>query len=95
MGTVIASRDPDGIKTRCGFANGISLSSNGKFGGVDFWCKNIDIAILSHSKDNFVANVLDDHNQPRWEDMRIYRCLEMGNKHKIRGLKRDLREACP
>ncbi|XP_021771683.1 uncharacterized protein LOC110735805 [Chenopodium quinoa] len=60
------------IKNRCGFSNGLCLSSVGNSGGMGFWWKDINANVVSYSDHHFEVNLLDDNNTPRWRAIGIY-----------------------
>ncbi|XP_021775080.1 uncharacterized protein LOC110738941 [Chenopodium quinoa] len=69
------------IRNRCGYSNGLCLSSNGSSGGVGFWWKDVNVDIVSYSLHHFHANVLDVNNTPISRAVGLYGWPEQANKH--------------
>ena len=49
----------DQIKNKCGFMNGISLSSNGRLDRIGFWWDEIVVQIISYFEHHFLETMLD------------------------------------
>lgn len=82
------------IRNRCGFSDGLCLSSNGNSGGIGLWWKDMDVSVLSFSAHHVHAVVLDEQKCPSWHAVGIYGWPETGNKHLTWQLLRQIRNQC-
>ncbi|KAL2928072.1 hypothetical protein RDABS01_023405 [Bienertia sinuspersici] len=49
----------DVVKKKCGFSNGVCLSSNGRSGGMGFWWNELNVQTKSFSEHHFEADILN------------------------------------
>lgn len=82
------------IRNRCGFSNGLCLSSDGNSGGVGLWWNDLDVSVLSFSSHHIHAVVVDENQNPIWHDVGVYGWPETGNKHLTWQLLRQVRQPC-
>ncbi|XP_021713566.1 uncharacterized protein LOC110681747 [Chenopodium quinoa] len=94
METKVDSSVTERIKRRCGFENGICLSSVGRSGGMCFWWRELNVEMLSYSIHHFSANIRDGDGTPLWRAMGIYGWPETENKYKTWDLMRNLKQSC-
>ena len=83
------------VHNRCGFSNGLCLSSTGHYGGVGLWWNELDISVLSFSPYHIHAVVLDGNKNPSWHAVGIYGWPETANKHQTWQLLRQVRQQYP
>lgn len=81
METMIDDKKLERVKKRCGYNDGVCVSSNGNSGGIGFWWKNINVQTKSYSAHHFEVDVLDEANNPYWKAVGIYGWSESSNKH--------------
>ncbi|XP_021852525.2 uncharacterized protein [Spinacia oleracea] len=94
METMIDAKVLEKIKNRCGFSNGVCISSVGKSGGMGFRWRDLRVDTISYSKHHYDVNVLDDNNAPLWCAVDIYGWPKQANKHYTWSLMSTLKEAC-
>ncbi|KAK9715987.1 hypothetical protein RND81_06G204000 [Saponaria officinalis] len=75
METMISSKELEKIRNKCGFTNGMCLSSRGRSGGLGFWWKDVDANLITYDK-NYVAVEINN--------------VEAVNKHKTWNMIRSL-----
>ncbi|KAL2929580.1 Thymidylate kinase [Bienertia sinuspersici] len=68
----------DKIQKRCGYDNGLCISSN----------------VVSYSHNHVAVDVCDHDGQPKWRAVGIYGWAETANKHKTWALMNQLKNAC-
>lgn len=81
METKIDSQRLELIRNRCGFTNGLCLSSSGRSGGLGFWWREDIARVCSYSTHHVEVEVCDVNNQPCWKAVGIYGWPEASNKH--------------
>lgn len=69
------------IKVRCGFSDGLCISSNGRSGRMGFWWKGINMTVKSYSNHHFDAEVMDHNEDVAWKVGGVYGWPERENKH--------------
>ncbi|KAL2929017.1 RNA polymerase II holoenzyme cyclin-like subunit [Bienertia sinuspersici] len=82
------------IKKRCGFVNGICVSSRGNSGGLGFWWRDVDMVVISYSNHHCAANVISRDGGPCWRAMGIYGWPDAPNKHRTWDLISTLKLNC-
>lgn len=91
METKIDAQRLELIRDKCGYGNGICLSSNGRSGGMGLWWRDIKINICSYSVHHVEAEICDNDNIPRWKAINIYGWSETSNKHLTWELMKNLK----
>ena len=82
------------IRSRCGFSDGLCLSSNGNSGGIGLWWNNMDVSVVSFSAHHIHGVVLDDNKNPWWHAVGIYGWPETSNKYLTWQLIRQIKQQC-
>lgn len=78
------------IKKRCGFDNGLCLSSRGNFGGMGLWWRDIKMAVISYSNNHSAADILNHDGRPAWRVFAIYGWPETTNKYGVQDMDFDV-----
>ena len=81
------------VKEKCGFVDGLCLSSKGLSGGLGFWWNDINVKVISYSAHHVMVEVCDGNDRPSWATMGIYGWPELENKHLTWQLMRSIKEA--
>lgn len=79
------------VRNRCGFDNGLCISSEGRSGGLGFWWKDINVSIKTYSIHHVEAEICDSNNMPVWREVGVYGWPEAANKHQTWGLMRTIK----
>ncbi|XP_021734135.1 uncharacterized protein LOC110700859 [Chenopodium quinoa] len=82
------------IKRRCGYENGICVSSNGNSGGMGFWWHEVNVNVISYSVHHFAADICDSLGEPKWRAIDFYGWPETENKYETWDLMRNLKSEC-
>ncbi|XP_021725132.1 uncharacterized protein LOC110692446 [Chenopodium quinoa] len=69
------------VWNRCGFTDGICVSSRGNSGGMGFWWRDVKVNVSSYSIHHFIVDVCDHENNPSWRAVGVYGWPEQENKH--------------
>ena len=64
METMLDTKILEKVRNRCGFTDGLCLSSNGNSGGIGLWWQDLDVSVISFSSHHVLAVVLDDQKNP-------------------------------
>uniref|UniRef100_A0A803MIJ2 Endonuclease/exonuclease/phosphatase domain-containing protein n=1 Tax=Chenopodium quinoa TaxID=63459 RepID=A0A803MIJ2_CHEQI len=94
METKVDSCNLERIKRRCGFDDGLCLSSNGKAGGIGFWWRDVGISTISYSVHHFAIDVLNSVGVPIWRAIGVYGWPKTENKHKTWEMMINLHSEC-
>ncbi|XP_010682933.1 uncharacterized protein LOC104897695 [Beta vulgaris subsp. vulgaris] len=79
------------VKEKCGFSEGLCLSSVGLSGGIGFWWNDLNITLISYSTHHVAVEVRDDDDVPLWAAVGIYGWPEASNKHLTWALMKEIR----
>ena len=82
METMLEDKDLNGIKQRCGFSNGICLSSRGRSGGLGMWWRDTEAEIITYSQNHILIAILDQNGEREWLTAGIYGWPNSAEKHK-------------
>ena len=94
METMLDTQILEKVRNRCGFSNGLCLSSNGNSGGIGLWWNELDVSVISFSSHHVLAVILNDQKNPSWYAVGIYGWPETGNKFLTWQLMKQLRQQC-
>lgn len=92
METMIDSKKLQLVKEKCGFTDGICLSSAGLSGGIGFWWQDLDVRVKSFSAHHVLAEVCDEGDVPVWVAVGIYGWVDAASKHLTWSLMRSLKD---
>ena len=93
METMIDSKKLQVVKEKCGFSEGLCLSSRGLSGGLGFWWMDLNVHIISYSAHHIAAEVRDDNDEVSWVAVGIYGWPETQNKHLTWELMKTIRSS--
>ena len=93
METMIDSKKLQLVKEKCGFRDGLCLSSVGLSGGMGFWWNDMNVHVISYSTHHVLVEVRDELNTPLWAGVGIYGWPEASNKHLTWSLMKELRDS--
>lgn len=82
------------IRNRCGFENGLCLSSVGKSGGMGFWWRDVNVKLCFYSTHHLAADICSEDNNTIWTAVDIYGWPEAKNKHNTWELMRNICLSC-
>ncbi|KAL2899415.1 hypothetical protein RDABS01_024497 [Bienertia sinuspersici] len=82
METMIDGKRLENIQKKCGYCNGVCVSSNGNSGGMGFWWKDVNIQMKTYSHHHFEAEVLDEGGEVQWRAVGIYGWAEASKKYR-------------
>ena len=91
METMLHSNDLVKVRNKCGFSDGLCLSSRGNSGGIGLWWREINLEISSFSEHHVEATVKNNEGHPVWRAVGIYGWPETEHKYKTWELMRTLR----
>uniref|UniRef100_A0A803ML38 Uncharacterized protein n=1 Tax=Chenopodium quinoa TaxID=63459 RepID=A0A803ML38_CHEQI len=91
-GNKIDARRLEGIRNKCGFSDGLCISSVGLSGGLGFWWRDVNANVVSFFSNHIVVDLLDCNNVVSWRAVGIYGWLERENKHKTWALIKDIHQ---
>ncbi|XP_021773354.1 uncharacterized protein LOC110737301 [Chenopodium quinoa] len=94
MESMIDEKRLNKIKNKCGYIDGVCLSSVGKSGGLGMWWKDVKANVVSYSVHHFAIDVLDNNNCAMWRTIGIYGWPEQNNKHLTWSLRYSLKASC-
>ncbi|XP_021730636.1 uncharacterized protein LOC110697570 [Chenopodium quinoa] len=94
METKIDSRRLELIRNKCGFANGVCVSSNGRTGGLGLWWRDLNMVVASFSAHHIDTNVCDETGSPIWKFIGVYGWPETANKHRTWDLMCGIHAGC-
>uniref|UniRef100_A0A803MDE4 Endonuclease/exonuclease/phosphatase domain-containing protein n=2 Tax=Chenopodium quinoa TaxID=63459 RepID=A0A803MDE4_CHEQI len=94
METMIDENRLNKIKIKCGYVEGVCISSNGRSGGMGMWWKDIKVNVVSYSAHHFAIDILNDNNCAMWRAIGIYGWPEQSNKHLTWDLMSSLKSGC-
>ncbi|KAL2932604.1 A-type inclusion protein A25-like protein [Bienertia sinuspersici] len=69
---MIDDKRPEKVKRRCGFSNGLCVSSGGNFGGMGLWWRDINAQIKGYSNHHIEVEVMDNANNPHWREVGVH-----------------------
>lgn len=61
METMMEDRKLEGIRKKCGFSEGIGVSSEGHFGGIGLWWRDCTANLISFSSHHVLVEIRDDY----------------------------------
>ncbi|XP_057248279.1 uncharacterized protein LOC125493714 [Beta vulgaris subsp. vulgaris] len=93
METMIDAKRLQTVRDKCGFSEGLCLSSVGLSGGIGFWWSDLNINVISYSVHHVAVEVRDDDGNGVWAAVGIYGWPEASLKHLTWALMKDLRDA--
>lgn len=79
------------VKVKCGFTDGLCLSSIGLSGGIDFRWSELNVKLISYSVHHIAVEVWEDSDAPLWAAVRIYGWPATSNKHLSWALMKEIR----
>ncbi|XP_074288184.1 uncharacterized protein LOC141613350 [Silene latifolia] len=82
METMISASRLEKIRNKCGFLSGFCLSSNGRYGGLGLWWKDVNVQLLSYDKNHIAVKIVGDDGNTLWKAVGVYGWSELANKHK-------------
>uniref|UniRef100_A0A803MVI3 Uncharacterized protein n=1 Tax=Chenopodium quinoa TaxID=63459 RepID=A0A803MVI3_CHEQI len=95
METKIDSVRLEGIRNKCGFSNGLCLSSVGLSGGIGLWWNDNNVNVVSYSNNHIAVDVSNNGNNNVWRAIGVYGWPENENKHQTWLLMKNLRQQSP
>ncbi|KAL2898070.1 Ribonuclease S-2 [Bienertia sinuspersici] len=81
METMIEDKKLVSVKKRCGFINGVCISSEGNSGGIGLWWRDVNARVRSYSSHHVKMDVCDDDGSAEWKAIRVYGWADLRNKH--------------
>ncbi|KAL2933269.1 hypothetical protein RDABS01_016388 [Bienertia sinuspersici] len=72
METMLDERRLEIVKKKCGFHNGICISSMGNSGGLGFWWNDVNVCVKSYSCHHVEGEVLDSSGAVAWKVIGLY-----------------------
>ena len=93
METKIDSKKLNMVKEKCGYSDGLCLSSVGLSGGMGFWWKDLNVRVISFSAHHVCVEVSDELDVPIWVAVGVYGWPEHSNKHLTWSLMKDLKRS--
>ncbi|KAH1090135.1 hypothetical protein J1N35_017392 [Gossypium stocksii] len=79
------------VRRRCGFFNGIDVTSDGSQGGLSIGWNDCDLVHLkNYSKNHIDVEIQETKDATRWQFTGFYRALEVRNKQETWDLLRQL-----
>ncbi|XP_056698562.1 uncharacterized protein [Spinacia oleracea] len=91
METKIDARQLERVRSKCGFVNGICLSSNGRAGCMGLWWRDINVEVLSFSPHHIEAEVRGENGDGIWKAIGIYGWPETEEKHRTWALMEEVK----
>lgn len=80
METMLHSNDLIKVRNKCGFSQGLCLSSTGNSGGLGLWWRDINVEILTFSEHHVEALIRNDAGIMVWRAIDIYGWPDSVNK---------------
>lgn len=84
----------EAVKKKCGFLQGVCLSSNGNSGGIGFWWRDIDVNVISYSSHHFEANIVNQSGEACWKALGVYGWPAASQKHLTWSLIKSVMREC-
>ena len=91
METMVDAKKLKLAQGKCGFSEGLCLSSRGLSGGIGFWWRDINVHVRSYSAHHVTAEIRDNDNEVLWTAVGIYGWPEQHNKHLTWALMKEIR----
>ncbi|XP_021739763.1 uncharacterized protein LOC110706169 [Chenopodium quinoa] len=66
METKLESRRVERVRKKCGFTEGVEVSSSGRAGGLALWWRDIMTNMVSFSQNHITVDVVGTDNNPVW-----------------------------
>ncbi|XP_057246803.1 uncharacterized protein LOC130589540 [Beta vulgaris subsp. vulgaris] len=83
------------VRDKCGFMDGLCLSSRGLSGGLGFWWRDVNARVVPYSAHHVFVEICDGNNVPVWAAVGIYGWPETENKHRTWRLMQSLKVSSP
>ncbi|XP_021771467.1 uncharacterized protein LOC110735585 [Chenopodium quinoa] len=95
MGTVgeqqkVVGGKRERVRRKCGFTEGVEVSSSGRAGGLALWWRDIMVNMISFSQNHIAVDVVGTDNNPVWRAIGVYGWPEKEHKHKTWSLLKNL-----
>lgn len=82
MESMIDRQRLDVVCNKCGFHNGICISSQGNSGGIGLWWRDQNVSLKSYSDRHIFVEIEMDDSGARWIANGIYGWVDRASKHK-------------
>ncbi|XP_021750450.1 uncharacterized protein LOC110716125 [Chenopodium quinoa] len=92
METMIDSSRLEITRNRCGFLEGLCVSSNGNSGGLGLWWRDINAHVISYSFHHVAVEIRNASGVPIYAAVGVYGWPERENKHQTFELMKSLRD---
>ena len=94
MESMIDDKRLNKVKNKCGYVDGVCISSIGKSGEMGMWWKNVKVNVVSFSMHHFAIDILDDNNCVVRRAIGIYGWPGQNNKNLTWSLMSSLKADC-
>ena len=80
------------MRNKCGFTDGLFISSVGRSGGLGFWWKDVNVMLSTFLNHHFSVTIRDELDREVWRVVSIYGWPKISNKWQTWQLMRRLKD---